>query len=362
MNRKEDIDLILRREAEKSREKTRAITLWPVRPEGEPVLEGDPQPDIEDSGAVHLDIQDIIPTLDAYGMGLPAGIQMAQGVVGNEVWPVSADDVEMLETGEVETLSEQDLSFDSITPTPQRVSLCLSVSNSAIDNSAFDLVSWLRSKVQLSIRKYLARHFYSFENWEGNRGPWAGATTVDIADDLATGIEAEITRLHEQGFDTNMAYIVMDLRTERRLKATLVKDGCSKTIIDDGLCLGYPYVVSKYFGTRKDDEGQLAPMYGTVIGVGVMPWFAVHQHAGGRIIFDGHSADVAKKNLTTMIVNTWWSMTNLAQAMYNGDTGEKNPMPFHLLMTREQYLADVGGLIFQTSDNKYLMVAELPWI
>ena len=92
MTRKADIDLILRREATLAREKVRAITLRPVNPEGEPVLDGDPQPDIEASGAVHLDIQDIIPTLDAYGMNLPRGIQTAQGVVGNEVWPVSADD------------------------------------------------------------------------------------------------------------------------------------------------------------------------------------------------------------------------------------------------------------------------------
>ena len=360
MNRKEDIDLILRREAIIARRKTRAITLWPQRPEGEPALEGDPQPDIEASGAVHLDIQDMIPTVDAYGMGLPEGVQMQQGVVGNEVWPVSVDDVEMEEHGEVTTLSEQDLSFTNLQPTPHRVSLCVSVSNTAIDNAAFDLVGWLRSKVALSVRKYLARHFYSLEEWDGNRGPWSGATRVDIADDLAAGIEAEITRLHDNGFDTNAAYIVMDVRTERRLKQTLITASGNKTIIADGLCLGYPYIVSKYFGTRKDEEGQLVPAYDTLIGVGVMPWFSVAQHAGGRIIFDAHSAEVAKQNMTKMIVNTWWSMTNLATAMRNGDTGEA--APFHLLMTRAQYLADVGGIIFQTSDNKYLMVAELPWI
>ena len=360
MNRKQDIDLILRREATLAREKVRAITLRPVNPEGEPVLDGDPQPDIEASGAVHLDIQDIIPTLDAYGMNLPRGIQTAQGVVGNEVWPVSADDVEMQEIGEVETLGEQDLSFDSLRPAPQRVSLCVNVSNSAIDNAAFDLVEFLQTKLKMSIRKYLARHFYSFEQWEGNRGPWSGIQTVDIAENLAEGIEAEMTILHEQGFDTSMAYIAMDLNTERRLKQTLIAAGTNKTIISDGLCLGYPYVVSKYFGTRKDEEGQLAPAFGTCLGVGVMPWFAIHQHAGGRIIFDGASAAVAKKNSTTMIVNTWWSMTNLATAMRNGDTGQKPA--FRLLMTREQYLADRGGIVFLTADNKYLKVAELPWM
>ena len=357
MNRKADIDLILRREARAARKSLRAITLYPVRPDGEPVLEGDPN--IEASGAVNLDIQDIIPTLNAYMLGLPAGILMAQGVVGNEVWPISAGDVEMEETDEVDTLQDQELSFTNMTTSPRRVGLMINVSNAAIDNAGFDLVGWLRSKVNVSLRKYLARHFYSLENWQGNKGPWAGAQTVDIADDLATGIEAEVTRLHDMGFDTNAAYIVMNLHTEQRLKQTLVKSGCGKTIISDGLCLGYPYVVNKYFGTRKDDDGQLADIYDTVVGVGIMPWFAVQQHAGGRIILDGNSTEVSKKNLTSMVVNTWWSFTNLAAGLKTAD-GE-NPA-FRLLMTRQQYLADVGGAIFQTSDDKYLAVAELPWV
>lgn len=358
MNKKQDIDLILRREAVLAREKVRAITLWPVRPEGEPILPGDPQPDIEASGAVHIDIQDIIPTLDAYGMGLPPGVQMAQGVVGNEVWPVSADDVEIEEFGEVETLSDQDLGFSKITPTPQRLSLKVNISNTSIDNAAFDLVGWLRGKVRLSLQKYFARHFYAFEDWDGNKGPWSGATTTDVAPNLAAGIESEMTRLHEQGFDLATACIVMDLRTERILKQTLVTDGCGRTIIEDGMCLGYPYVVNKYFGTVKDGDGQLVRAYDDfMLGVGVFNWFAVHQHAGGRIIFDGASAAVAKKNTTTMIVNTWWSFTNLATHMAT-ETGQTPT--FRLLMTERSYLADTDDYVFKTSDGLLLTVGEIP--
>lgn len=357
MNTKQDIDLILRREAREARMGLRAITLVPVRPEGEPVLDGDPS--IEASGAVKLDIRDIIPTLDAYGLGLPAGILTAQGVVGNEVWPVSISDVEMEEVGETESLTDQDLHFGQMSTQPRRVGITVNVSNAAIDNASFDLIGWLREKVKVGLRKYLARRFYSFEDWQGNKGPWAGAQTVDIADDLAAGIEAEMTRFHNQGFDTGQAYIVMNVPTEQRLKQTLVKEGCAKTIIADGLCLGYPYVVNKYFGTVKDEDGQLVCPYDSVIGVGIMPWFAVQQHAGGRIILDSKSAAVTAKNITSMVVNTWWSFTNLAAGMKT-ETGETPA--FRLLMTRVQYLADVGGLIFQTSDDKLLAVGELPGI
>jgi hypothetical protein len=85
----------------------------------------------------------------------------------------------------------------------------------------------------------------------------------------------------------------------------------------------------------------------------------VQQHAGGRIILDSKSAAVTAKNVTSMVVNTWWSFTNLAAGMKT-ETGETPA--FRLLMTRIQYLADVGGLIFQTSDDKLLAVGELPGI
>ena len=61
---------------------------------------------IEASGAINLTIHDLIPTLHE-GLGLPTGLDVVTGVTGNEVWPVSINDVEMEETGEVSTLNDQ---------------------------------------------------------------------------------------------------------------------------------------------------------------------------------------------------------------------------------------------------------------
>jgi hypothetical protein len=351
MNRKQDIELILRREAQLARKKTRAITLTPQNPSGEPELPGDPS--IEASGAVHLEIQDIIPTLDAYGMGLPKGVQMAQGVTGNEVWPISEDDVEVFEIGEVETLAEQDLSFSKFSPTPQRVSLALSVTNQAIDNAAFDIVGFIRGKVQLAIQKYLARHFYSFEPWDGNRGPFVDAVTVPFEGSLPDAIQAAMTRFHNAGFDLKTAAVVMNIETEMLLKQTPINEAVPQMIIENGLCAGYPYIVNKYFGTTKDSDGQLETTFPFCLGVGVFNWTAVHQHAGGRIIIDAHSADVAKRDLTTIVVNTWWSMSNLAAHMKTADGSEP---AFQIVAKNNYVLADRYSTLFVTSDGFLLAV------
>ena len=55
---------------------------------------------IDASGAIRLTIHDLIPTLHE-GLDLPEGLNIVTGVTGNEIWPVSINDVEMEEVGEI---------------------------------------------------------------------------------------------------------------------------------------------------------------------------------------------------------------------------------------------------------------------
>ena len=153
-HRKRDIAAYIREQMMESREtkSTRTITLNPINPAAVPAETAN----IKASGAIELTIHDIIPTLHE-GLGLPKGVNIVTGVTGNEIWPVSVDDVEMEEKGEIDTLSEQSLNFANITPTPNRVGLCVSVSNAAIDNAAFDLLAFVQRKFDLALRKYLAK-------------------------------------------------------------------------------------------------------------------------------------------------------------------------------------------------------------
>ena len=115
---------------------------------------------INASGAIQLTIHDVIPTLHE-GLDLPKGLAIVTGVEGNEVWPVSVNDVEMEEKGEVQACSEQTLDFANITPTPHRVTLMVAISNQAIDNAAFDLMGFVQRKITIAMRKYLAKKIYS---------------------------------------------------------------------------------------------------------------------------------------------------------------------------------------------------------
>ena len=55
---------------------------------------GNTTANIEASGAIALDIKQLIPTLHE-GLGLPQGVRIVTGVTGNEVYPVSINDVKL---------------------------------------------------------------------------------------------------------------------------------------------------------------------------------------------------------------------------------------------------------------------------
>ena len=59
---------------------------------------GNTAANIAASGAINLTIHELIPTLHE-GLGLPSTLKVVTGVTGNEVWPVSINDVEMEEVG-----------------------------------------------------------------------------------------------------------------------------------------------------------------------------------------------------------------------------------------------------------------------
>ena len=134
---------------------------------------------IANSGAINLTIHEMIPTLHE-GLDLPASLRIVTGVTGNEVWPVSINDVEMEEVGEVVALTDQTRPFANITPTVRRVGLTVPVSNMAIDNACFDLMAFVQAKFTLA-RIYSGKKFTLRPDWQGNKGPFSNlAKTGDI--------------------------------------------------------------------------------------------------------------------------------------------------------------------------------------
>lgn len=283
---------------------------------------------IEESGAINLSIQDIIPTLNE-GLGLPVGLKIVTGVIGNELWPVSVDDVEMEEVGEVASLTDQVLHFANISPTSRRVGLTVPVSNRAIDNAAFDVMAWVQTKFTLAQKKYLASKVYSLANFTGNHGPFANkkgsATTIELGTDAYKNILMAVAEFTSKGFVDGTVCLSMDAVTEAELKATPKAQGQGGFVIENGKCAGYDYTVSHYVNTEfgtGDNASKLVPTDDKFIEIGYWEYFALQQHDEVRLTIDATSQAVAKKNITAITLNTAWSMTDLSVKLNGGNASQ----------------------------------------
>jgi HK97 family phage major capsid protein len=284
----------------------REILLWPAQ-EGE-------TNNVTASGAISLSIHEMIPTLHE-GLDLPASLRIVTGVTGDEIWPVSLNDVEMEEVEEVASLNDQVLDFGNIKPQQRRVGLTVPVSNMAIDNAAFDLMAFVQSKFTLALRIYLAKKIYSRANWTGNKGPFSGLTKagdIEIGADSYKNILKAVAAFSDKGFFEGDVVLIMDRETEAELKATpLIAGAAGGFVVQNGRCAGYPYVVTHYLNTELDSAGHLVPSAKKYIGIGYFEWFALQQHGDVRMITDIYTG--AKKNVTQITLNTAWSMTDLSK-------------------------------------------------
>ena len=284
---------------------------------------------IEASGAIELTIRDLIPTIHE-GLGLPVGLDIITGVIGNEVWPVGINDVEMEEKGENATLTEQDLNFANITPSPKRTGICVSVSNAAIDNAAFDLMGYVQGKFEIALRVYLAKKIYSQAQWDGNKGPFSGLTagTIELGANAYANILNKVAEFTNKGFLDGEVCLSMDKVTEAELKATpKIAGAAGGFVIENGLCAGYPYTTSHYVNTELDNSSpkKLVPTSDRYIEIGFWNYFALQQHGMVRLTVDGVSAAVAKDNVTKVVLNTAWSMTDLSIYINGGDSAHSYP-------------------------------------
>lgn len=275
------------------------------------------------SGAIELSIHEMIPTLHE-GLDLPKSLKIVTGVTGNEIWPVSVNDVEMEEVGEVEALNDQVLNFANITPQQHPVGLKVPVSNMAIDNAAFDLMGFVQAKFDIALRKYLAKKIYSQAQWPGNKGPFAGLAssgTINLGNNAYKSILKAVAAFSDKGFFEGDVVIIMDRETEAELKATPMLAGAAAGfVVQDGKCAGYPYVVTHYINTKlASDNKSLEPTTDKFIGIGYFEWFALQQHGQVRMVVD--PVTLADRGVTRVILRTAWSMTDLS-VFINGGTPE----------------------------------------
>ena len=301
------------------------------------------------SGAITLSIHELIPTLHE-GLDLPSTLRVVTGVTGNEIWPVNVDDVEMEEVGEVQALNDQVVNFTNITPVQKRVGLKVPVSNMAIDNAAFDLMAFVQTKFTLALRKYLAKKIYSQAAWDGNKGPFSGLTpkgTITIGGGAYKSILKAVAEFSDKGFYEGGVVLIMDRATEAELKATPKIEGAAGGfVIENGLCAGYPYVLTHYINTTLNGNNLVATATKS-IGIGYFEWFALQQHGEVRFVIDPITQ--ADKNVTRLILNTAWSMTDLS-VYINGGTPVSDGHGGYTYPTQAFALYTVEGGDISSSD------------
>lgn len=273
---------------------------------------------ITESGAIALNIHDLIGTLNE-GLGLPSTLTLVTGVTGNDLWPVSVDDVDLEELGENVEVNDQNLHFDNIQAVAHRVSLAVSVSNSAIDNAAFDVFAFVQGKFQLALRRYLAKKVYSQAAFTGVKGPFsnlASSGDIEIADGKTyKNILKAVAQFTNKGFDSSMVVLVIDAITEAELKATKKAEDAG-FVIENGTLAGYPYVVTHYINTTLDSDNKtLKPTTDRYIGIGYFNYLALQQHGTVSMRVDNSSAAQARKNLTTFVFNSAFSATDLSKKL-----------------------------------------------
>ena len=312
MRQVEDKNAQLRELLKSADGKQREILLWPA--------DGNTTANITASGAIRLSIHELIPTLHE-GLDLPSTLKIVTGVTGNEIWPVNVDDVEMEEVGEVEALNDQVVNFANITPVQNPVGLKVPVSNMAIDEAAFDLLSFVQTKFTIALRKYLAKKLYSQAAWAKNKGPFSGLTpkgSIDIAGGNAyKSILKAVADFSDKGFYEGGVMLIMDRATEAELKATpKIAGAAGGFVIENGLCAGYPYICTHYINTTLSGSS-LVPTSTKSIGIGYFEWFALQQHGTVRFTID--PVTLCDKGVTRLVLRTSWSFTDLSTRINGGD-------------------------------------------
>lgn len=289
----------------------REILLFPA--------DGNTTANITASGAIKLSIKDLMPTLNE-GLGLPPTLNIVTGVTGNELWPVNINDVELEEVGEVVQLNDQVLDFAKITPVQKRCGLKVPVSNMAIDNTAFDLMGFVQSKFSLAQAKFLAKKVYSQANFSGLKGGFANLTKkgdINIGSNPYKAILKAVAAFANVGFEAGKVVLVMDCETEAELKATPKVAGLGTGfVIENGKCAGYDYVVSHWINTTLSGT-DIVPTEKKYIGIGFFEYLAVQQHGDVRFVID--PITLADKNVTRVILNTAWSITDLSTRLNGGE-------------------------------------------
>jgi len=342
---REDLGAKLReRIKECSQKRENATTVLANKVTGDAGGDNNTYANLEAGGLIPVTIKEIIDTKVA-GIELPDDLKLVMGVTGTEIIPYSTNDVVFSVEGEVTKVGEQALNFANIKAQPQRIAASVPVSFRAIDNAAFDIIAFITYKFQKGWAIFRALHVYAHGEYQPVQGPFAKVEVVELTNDenLPKNLAKEAAKMYDLGFEGDPVFI-MDKVTEVDLKFKALIPGSTgeRTAIEDGLCLGYKYVVSPYIdyaiasnGTATKD-GQYR-----YIGIGHFGYLAEQQHGEFRFNIDGTSQANFDRGTVAIGMTTDYSLTELSGKVNNGNG---TPQAFTLIKLVEPASSnEIGG-------------------
>ena len=288
---------------------------------------GNDNANLQAGGLIPVEILPIIDT-KVPGIELPDDLKMTMGVTGNEIVPYSINDVKFTVQGEVTKVDEQALDFANVTTNPVRVAASVPVSFRAIDNAAFDIISFITFKFTKGWAMFRALHVYAHGEYTKLQSPFGKVTPVELAldENIGENLAKEIAKMYDKGFEGDPE-IIMDKTTEVALKFKKLIPGTTdsnRTVIEDGRCVGYRYKVSPYVDyaiasngiATKDDEYHY-------IAIGHFGYLAEQQHGEFRFNIDGVGGNGSSANFDRGTVaigmSTDYSLTELSGKVNGGD-------------------------------------------
>lgn len=301
---------------------------------------------LQASGAVPYRINEIIDTKVA-GLELPADLQLVTGVVGNEVWPYSTNDVKFTIAGEVQKVGEQNLTFDKIQAVPQRVAASVAVSHAAVENAAFDLVGFVGYKMRKGWAMTMALHVYAHGDYNKFIGAFGDAEVVEITldDNIGKNLATEAAKMYDLGFE-GVPYFTMDKVTATTLEYTkrIPNSAGDRTVLEGDRCAGYPYTISPFIDYAIASNGT-AEKDGTYryIGIGHYGYLALQQHGEMKFNVDATSAEVFDRGSILIGMSAFMSLTELSHLVNGGDGNSNKPQAFKLIKLIEPQSSNVIG-------------------
>ena len=317
-----------------SQKRENATTILANKVTGDAGGDNNTYANLEAGGLIPVTIKEIIDTKVA-GIELPDDLKLVMGVTGTEIIPYSTNDVVFSVEGEVTKVGEQALNFANIKALPQRIAASVPVSFRAIDNAAFDIIAFITYKFQKGWAIFRALHVYAHGDYSPIQGPFAKVNVVELTNDenLPKNLAKEAAKMYDLGFEGDPVFI-MDKVTEVDLKFKALIPGSTgeRTAIEDGLCLGYKYVVSPYIdyaiasnGTATKDAAY------RYIGIGHFGYLAEQQHGEFRFNIDGTSQANFDRGTVAIGMTTDYSLTELSGKVNGNPAGDGKPQAFKLI-------------------------------